>query len=94
MRKLTKVGQVEKGKILDAALSLFSRGDATIAEIAKLAEIPKSNVHYYFDTKDKLYQEVLETARSRRCRESVYVLMIEAIKSDSPESIKDLINAL
>ena len=32
---------------------------ASMGEIAQLADLPKSNVHYYFSTKKALYQEVL-----------------------------------
>ena len=32
---------------------------ATTAEIARRAAIPKANLHYYFNTKEELYQQVL-----------------------------------
>jgi len=48
--------------ILRAAESVFAeRGykGATTTEIARRAAIPKANLHYYFDTKELLYQQVL-----------------------------------
>ncbi|WP_458526940.1 TetR family transcriptional regulator C-terminal domain-containing protein [Onishia taeanensis] len=48
--------------ILLAAERVFAEkgyAGASVVEIAELAEIPKSNVHYYFSTKEELYREVL-----------------------------------
>ncbi|GAA5176154.1 TetR/AcrR family transcriptional regulator [Modicisalibacter zincidurans] len=48
--------------ILLAAEQIFAeRGyaGASMGEIAQLAQLPKSNVHYYFSTKEELYREVL-----------------------------------
>lgn len=48
--------------ILLAAERVFAEkgyAGASVVEIAELAEIPKSNVHYYFSTKEDLYREVL-----------------------------------
>ncbi|WP_136069377.1 TetR/AcrR family transcriptional regulator [Modicisalibacter radicis] len=48
--------------ILLAAERVFAEkgyAGASMGEIAQLAEIPKSNVHYYFSTKEELYREVL-----------------------------------
>jgi len=49
--------------ILAAAEAVFARAGfagATMAEIAEAAGIPKANLHYYFRTKDSLYQAVLD----------------------------------
>ena len=49
-------------RILEAAESVFAEAGfngATTAEIARRAGIPKANLHYYFNTKDELYQKVL-----------------------------------
>ncbi|WP_106477384.1 TetR/AcrR family transcriptional regulator [Phytohalomonas tamaricis] len=49
-------------KILLAAESIFAEkgfAGATMNDIAQLAELPKSNLHYYFSTKEQLYREVL-----------------------------------
>jgi TetR/AcrR family transcriptional regulator len=49
-------------RILDAAESVFAEAGfngATTAEIARRAGIPKANLHYYFKTKDDLYEQVL-----------------------------------
>jgi len=49
-------------RILEAAESVFAEAGfngATTAEIARRAAIPKANLHYYFNTKEELYQQVL-----------------------------------
>lgn len=49
-------------RILEAAEAVFAEAGfngATTAEIARRAGIPKANLHYYFNTKDELYQQVL-----------------------------------
>lgn len=49
--------------ILDAASKAFAdKGYAatTMATIAQLAGVPKSNVHYYFKSKENIYAQVLE----------------------------------
>ncbi|WP_415486327.1 TetR family transcriptional regulator C-terminal domain-containing protein [Acetobacter sp.] len=49
--------------ILDAAEKVFSChgfSGARIDEIARVCELPKANVLYYFSTKEKLYQATLE----------------------------------
>ncbi len=48
--------------ILLAAEQVFAEkgyAGASMGEIAQLAQLPKSNVHYYFSTKEELYREVL-----------------------------------
>jgi len=49
--------------IFEAARSVFAEygfKGSTTAEIAKRAEIPKANLHYYFPTKEALYRAVTE----------------------------------
>ncbi len=49
-------------RILEAAESVFAEAGfngATTAEIARRAGIPKANLHYYFNTKEELDQQVL-----------------------------------
>ena len=50
-------------KILKAAESVFAKkgfSGASTAEIAKVAGVPKANLHYYFRTKQELYGRVLD----------------------------------
>ncbi len=50
-------------KIMEAAELVFAQcgfKGATTDEIAKQAELPKANIHYYYKTKANLYQCVLE----------------------------------
>ncbi|NQD94361.1 TetR family transcriptional regulator [Pseudomonas sp. CrR25] len=49
-------------KILLAAEQVFAEkgyGGTAMGDIAELAELPRSNLHYYFSTKDELYRAVL-----------------------------------
>jgi len=57
-----RVGHAKEAAILRAAEAVFAeRGfsGATTAAIARLAGLPKPNVHYYFRTKEALYRAVL-----------------------------------
>ncbi len=50
-------------RILKAAEKVFAKkgfDGATTAEIARLADLPKANLHYYFRTKEELYRTVVE----------------------------------
>lgn len=57
-----RIRQRNKAQILAAAEKVFAeRGydGATTAEIAEIAGLAKSNVHYYFGTKEAIYREVI-----------------------------------
>src|SRR5262245_11460473 len=50
-------------KILQAAEKVFAEkgyGGTSMGDIAEQAELPRSNLHYYFSTKDELYLAVLQ----------------------------------
>lgn len=70
MNQATSTGAIRlrnRELIIQAAIREFSlkgfRG-TTIQSIADRAGLPKPNVHYYFGSKDKLYQEVLSHVMS------------------------------
>lgn len=57
-----RIRRAHEAGILQAAESVFARkgyGGATMAEIAERAGLPKSNLHYYFRTKQEIYRAVL-----------------------------------
>lgn len=57
-----RIRQENEALILRAAESVFARAGfagATMNEIAARAGVPKSNLHYYFRTKQALYRAVL-----------------------------------
>jgi TetR/AcrR family transcriptional regulator len=57
------IRQANEAKILRAAERVFARAGfagAAIADIAKLASVPKANLHYYFKSKRALYRAVLD----------------------------------
>ena len=50
-------------RILAAAVKIFAGygyQGATMRKIAEKAGIPKANLHYYFQTKEQLYRQVLD----------------------------------
>jgi TetR/AcrR family transcriptional regulator len=57
-----RIRQENEAQILRAAEHVFARAGfagATMADIALRAGMPKSNLHYYFRTKQELYRAVL-----------------------------------
>lgn len=57
-----EIREANEALILQAAEKIFAKSGfkgAATADIAREAGIPKANVHYYFNTKDELYREVL-----------------------------------
>lgn len=55
-------------KILLAAEKVFAEkgyAGTSMGNIAEEAELPRSNLHYYFSTKDELYRDVLLGLLSR-----------------------------
>ncbi len=60
-RRLRQI-EVKRSAILDAGLRLFSRQGlhgTTIEQIAKAADVSKTNLFYYFATKNDVYVEIL-----------------------------------
>ena len=60
--KAGSIGEKNQQKVLEAALTVFSRkgfSGARIDEIAKEAGMSKTNMLYYFKTKKELYQVVI-----------------------------------
>ncbi len=49
--------------MLNVAAEVFAErgfGGATIKEVAERAQLPRANIHYYFQTKSELYSAVIE----------------------------------
>ncbi len=62
-KRRSRIRERNEETILKAAEIVFAQrgfGAATTAEIAKASDIPKANLHYYFNTKEDLYTRVLE----------------------------------
>ena len=58
----SRIGEINSGRILDAALSVFAHhgfSGARLDEIAEAAGMSKPNLLYYFRSKDELYRAVL-----------------------------------
>ncbi len=61
---MSRIRQKNKARIIEVASRLFAnQGFAATktADIAEMAEIPKPNLYYYFNSKDNLYRAVLES---------------------------------
>jgi TetR/AcrR family transcriptional regulator len=68
VRSKSRIGEANIEKILDAALSIFSRyglRGARTDQIAEAAGMSKPNLLYYFRTKEELYVAVLERTLER-----------------------------
>ncbi len=58
-----RIREENERQILDGAEIIFSEfgyGGATISKIAEYVELPAANIHYYFHTKQALYERVVE----------------------------------
>lgn len=63
VRRRQQATQNKRHNIMQAALDLFSRHGvqgASIEQIAELADVSKTNLLYYFSTKEQLYVEVIQ----------------------------------
>jgi TetR/AcrR family transcriptional regulator len=79
-RAIGRKRRQNEAKILAAAEKVFAEqgfAAATTSAIAKLAGIPKANLHYYFRTKGALYTRVLD---------EILALWIETAEAIRPEA--------
>ncbi|RXJ72398.1 TetR family transcriptional regulator [Veronia nyctiphanis] len=61
---MSRIRKKNQDNIIAVASRLFAEkgyAGTSTAEIAQEADIPKPNLYYYFNTKDKLYRAVLES---------------------------------
>ncbi|MFE3443210.1 TetR/AcrR family transcriptional regulator [Nocardia sp. NPDC059180] len=80
--RAVKAGKRER--LVDAAVQVFyERGveKTTIADVAKVAEVPVGNVYYYFKTKDQLIEAAVGAHRHRLAQ-----LLDEFDRLDSPRA--------
>jgi AcrR family transcriptional regulator len=82
-----------KDKILIAAVTLFSKKDFTstsIREIASLAGVNLAMVNYYFKSKDKLLENILNKGVSNVIKETEQLMLTEISELEKIELIIDL----
>ncbi|WP_133502361.1 HTH-type transcriptional regulator RutR [Marinomonas balearica] len=63
VRRRSEAKQSKQNRIMEAALTLFSRyglGGTSIDQVAELADVSKSNLLYHFNSKEQLYIEVIK----------------------------------
>ncbi|MCW8327202.1 TetR/AcrR family transcriptional regulator [Photobacterium sp. SDRW27] len=89
---MSRIREKNQELIIQVACQLFAeQGYAAtkVADIAKVADVPKPNIYYYFKAKDNLYRAVLE---------SVTLPLLEASKpieqlDDPSEALSEYIKA-
>ncbi|MEG0860633.1 MAG: TetR/AcrR family transcriptional regulator [Pseudomonas sp.] len=67
-KKANEPGRRNRALILRMAAKTFARrgfAAATLSEVAELSGVPKANVNYYFQSKENLYQQVLDSVSQR-----------------------------
>lgn len=87
--RLKRIHEREEA-ILDAGLSLFSRfglQGTSLDQIAEAAEISRTNIFYYFASKDEIYRGVLQ----RLLKEWLSPLEEFGLESDPIDSIKSYV---
>jgi TetR/AcrR family transcriptional regulator len=75
-----RVGEKKRQRILDAALEIFSRNGlhgARLDQVAERADVSKTNLLYYYETKEVLYLAVLSRMLDR------WLEPLEALTPDS-----------
>jgi TetR/AcrR family transcriptional regulator len=75
-----RVGEQKRQRILDAALEIFSRNGlhgARLDQVAERADVSKTNLLYYYETKEVLYLAVLSRMLDR------WLEPLEALTPDS-----------
>jgi len=67
-KKPNEPGRRNRALILRVAAKSFARkgfAATTLSEVAELSGLPKANVNYYFQSKENLYQQVLDSVAQR-----------------------------
>ncbi|MDD2056699.1 TetR/AcrR family transcriptional regulator [Pseudomonas sp. GD03860] len=67
-KKPNEPGRRNRALILRVAAKAFARNGfaaTTLSEVAKLSGLPKANVNYYFQSKENLYRQVLDSVAQR-----------------------------
>jgi AcrR family transcriptional regulator len=97
MRRNAKDKHNSKDKILDAALTVFSKhgfDGARTRDIAELAGVNIATLHYHFKSKDNIYGSVIEEIH-KASGEQIMEVMIEQRKIiENSKNKKELICAL
>lgn len=78
-----KIRQQNEEKIIKAAIESFSKRDDSIERIADRAGVPKANVHYYFGSKNDLYEASVQAARLKQDKLSLKLLVYHYLDMDN-----------
>jgi AcrR family transcriptional regulator len=96
----TKTVLNPKEKILDAAMTIFSQHGyegARTRDIAALAQVNISTLHYHFESKDKIYASVIDAINehSNKIMMPVMIAQHKIIESsDNKTELKEAIKAM
>ncbi|WP_256659560.1 TetR/AcrR family transcriptional regulator [Pseudomonas sp. H9] len=91
-KKANEPGRRNRALILRMAAKSFARkgfAATTLSEVAALSGLPKANVNYYFQSKENLYQQVLDSVT--QCYLDAFAQLNPA--SDPLEAVDRLIRA-
>lgn len=88
--KVGRIRQLNQTRILQAAeieFALHGAAGTTVDSIAKRAKVPRTNIHYYFDNKQKLYEEILNNTLD------LWILALNEMKAedDPAEALSEYI---
>jgi AcrR family transcriptional regulator len=62
-KRVRRIRERNRKRILDASVEIFARkgfDGASIAEIAERSGLPKANVYYYFESKEAIYSTIID----------------------------------
>ncbi|MNJ28476.1 HTH-type transcriptional regulator RutR [compost metagenome] len=91
-KKPNEPGRRNRALILRVAAKAFARNGfaaTTLSEVAQLSGLPKANVNYYFQSKENLYRQVLDSVAQR------YLDAFTQLRPENPplEALERLIRA-
>src|SRR5689334_24842175 len=92
----SRKGERTRARILDAAKSVFEDAgflDARISDIAERAGLSHGSFYHYFDSKEQIFREVVESVEER-LREPMENVVFPPPSSGTPRSrLRDAIRA-
>jgi len=87
----TRDAEATKASILDAAEREFARAGLLGARTENIAEdtgVTRAMIHYYYESKEKLYQAVLDRSFQRRIRN---IAQFDLVNAPVPEALQNYV---
>lgn len=97
--KKTKISnsEIQKEKILDAAVTIFSQNGfegARTRDIAALAQVNISTLHYHFKSKDNIYGSVIKKIHERSNQFMMPTMIAQKAIIENSKDKKEIIKAI